>query len=178
MDLHEELLSTKTIYQGKVFDVQLDTVRLPDDKKVTREFVVHKQAVAILPIREDGTIVLVRQYRHCTKEALLEIPAGSIDDDEKPEEALQRELSEETGFIASSFSKLCAVYTTPGFTNEFTHFYVATGLIPEKRKGDDDEFIEVVMLPAPELQVMIRDGRIKDAKTVLAVCAYFLENKA
>jgi len=178
VDLHEKLVGSKSIYKGRVFDVQVDTVVLPDKKQVMREFVVHKQAVAILPIHDDGKIVLIRQYRHCTSEELLEIPAGSIDDGEKPEEALQRELAEETGFIAKKFTRLCSAYTTPGFTNEFTHFYVAKGLAPEERKGDDDEFIEVKTFTKDEVMVMIKNDTIKDAKTILALSYYYLNHPA
>lgn len=175
MSFKEQLMNSQTIYTGRVFDVSVDTVVLPNGKQTTREFVHHRQAVAILPIGNDGKIILIRQYRHCTGEELLEIPAGSIDDGEHSEEALQRELAEETGYIAGRYEKLCSAYTTPGFTNEFTHFYVAKDLSPHKRQGDDDEFIAVEPYSVGEVMVMIRQGAIKDAKTVLAI-AYYLQS--
>jgi ADP-ribose pyrophosphatase len=177
MDLHEKMLNSREIYKGRVFDVRLDTVTLPNGKEVTREFVVHRQAVAVLPIKNDGKIILIRQYRHCTGEELWEIPAGSIDEGEAPEDALQRELAEEIGYEAGKFHELCSAYTTPGFTNEYTHFYVAEELFPKKRKGDDDEFIEVKEFTKAEALVMISEGLIKDAKTVLAVSYYYLPKK-
>jgi ADP-ribose pyrophosphatase len=177
MDLYEKPVNSREIYKGRVFDVRLDTVTLPNGKEVNREFVVHRQAVAVLPVRNDGKLILIRQYRHCAGEELWEIPAGSIDDGEAPEAALQRELAEETGHEAGKFHKLCSVYTTPGFTNEYTHFYMAEELFPKKRKGNDDEFIEVKDFTKTEVLMMISKGLIKDAKTVLAVSYYYLTKK-
>ncbi|MBU0580640.1 MAG: NUDIX hydrolase [Candidatus Margulisbacteria bacterium] len=174
MKLKEKLIKSEKIYSGKILDLKLDTVELPNGKTTLRENVIHKQAVAVLPIQHNGKVILIKQYRHCTGEELWEIPAGSIDQEENIEKALQRELSEEIGFIAKKVHKLCAAYTTPGFTSEFTHFFVAEKLISKKIKGDDDEFIEAKEYTIEEIFKMIKNNKIKDAKTILAVSLYKL----
>lgn len=178
MELKEKLIRSKQIYSGKILNLKVDTVELPNGRTTEREFVEHKQAVAVLPIKKNGKIILIRQYRHCTGGDLLEIPAGSIDDGEDIENAVQRELAEEIGYIANKTKKICSVYTTPGFTSEYTHFFIAEELKKKKKEGDDDEFIVIEEYTENEVLQMIAENKIKDAKTVLAISYYLLNKRA
>ncbi|MFC1517213.1 NUDIX hydrolase [Candidatus Margulisiibacteriota bacterium] len=176
MDLREKLIKSEPAYKGKVIDLKLDTVELPSGKASLRECVIHEPTVAVLPIKDNGKIILIKQYRHCTEKELLEIPAGSIDKGESVEDTVQRELAEEIGYEADKLEKICEAFTTPGFTNEYMYFYVAKELKEKKKKGDEDEFIEVLEYTIAEVQKMIEKKEIIDAKTILAI-NYYLLNK-
>ena len=159
--------STK-VFSGRVFDVTVDTVR-EGDKTYVREVVHHRGSAVILPAFEDGTIALVRQYRHPTVKYLLELPAGGLDDGERPEEAAARELEEELGLVAGKFEKLCEFFVSPGFCAEKMWLYLATDLTETAPRPEDDEVIEVVRLPIRRALQMITDGEIEDAKTIIGL---------
>jgi len=169
MDLREKLIASKLLYDGKILKLRFDTVTLPDGKLSTREIVEHPGAVAIVPITADGRIVLVRQYRHAIGALMLEIPAGKLDPGEDPLTCAYRELEEETGYSAGSLRYLSSVYTTPGFTNEKIHLYVASQLSETKQKTDDDEFINVEVYTCTQVRSLIDEGEVCDAKTMLAL---------
>lgn len=169
MDLHEKLIESKLLYDGKILKLRFDTVTLPDGELSTREIVEHPGAVAIVPITADGRIVLVRQYRHAVGALMLEIPAGKLDPGEDPLTCAYRELEEETGYAAGSLRYLSSVYTTPGFTNEKIHLYVAGQLSEAKQRTDDDEFINVELYTCTEIRSLMDTGAICDAKTMLAL---------
>src|SRR5665647_443854 len=141
MDLTEKTLTTREIYSGRVIKVRVDTVSLPDGKQSIREVVEHAGAVAVVALDEDNNIIMVRQYRKPLDRVLTEIPAGTMEKDENPLLCAQRELEEETGFIAARWEKILSYYSAPGFTDEYLHVYLATGLSLGKTNPDPDEFI-------------------------------------
>ena len=163
-----EFLDSTKVFSGRVFDVTVDTVR-EGDKTYVREVVHHRGSAVILPAFEDGTIALVRQYRHPTVKYLLELPAGGLDDRERPEEAAARELEEELGLVAGKIEKLSEFFVSPGFCAEKMWLYLATDLTQTAPRPEDDEVIEMVRLPIKRALQMITDGEIEDAKTIIGL---------
>ena len=163
-----ELLDSKPAFSGRVFDVTVDTVR-EGDKTYVREVVHHSGSAVILPAFEDGTIALVRQYRHPARRYLLELPAGTLDDNERPEEGAARELEEELGLVAGRMEKLSEFFVSPGFCEEKMWLYLATELTETAQRLEEDEMIEVVRLPIDRVLQMITDGEIEDAKTIIGL---------
>jgi ADP-ribose pyrophosphatase len=167
--LTETKIESQRIFSGKILNVRLDRVLLPNGHESTREVVDHPGAVAIVPVTDDGRVILVRQYRYPVEEILLEIPAGKLDRDENPEDCARRELEEETGFIAGRLEKLTSFYTAPGFSNEKIHLYLARELVQVVQKLDGDEFIDVEFYSAAELKELVAANAVKDAKTLLGL---------
>jgi len=163
-----EFLDSTKVFSGRVFEVTVDTVR-EGDKTYVREVVHHRGSAVILPAFDDGTIALVRQYRHPTVKYMLELPAGGLDDRERPEEAAARELEEELGLVAGKLEKLSEFFVSPGFCAEKMWLYLATDLTETARRPEDDEVIEVVRLPIKRALQMITDGEIEDAKTIIGL---------
>jgi ADP-ribose pyrophosphatase len=163
-----EFLDSKQVFSGRVFDVTVDTVR-EGDKTYVREVVHHPGSAVILPAFDDGTIALVRQYRHPAVRYLLELPAGTLDDKETPEAGAARELEEELGLVAGRMEKLCEFFISPGFCEEKMWLYLATDLTETAQRLEDDELIEVVRLPIDRALQMITDGEIEDAKTIIGL---------
>ena len=161
-------LGSRTIYNGRIFDIRVDDIR-DGDIEYSREIIVHKGSAVIIPVFEDGTAALVRQYRHAAGEYLLEIPAGTLDAGEDPMVGAIRELEEEIGVRAARVRKLCEFYVSPGFLTEKMHLFIATGLTHVGQNLEDDEILTVERHPLPDLLQMISDGRIIDAKTMIAV---------
>lgn len=159
----------KIIHQGRVGVFGLETVTLPNGLEVTLEILRHPGAAAVLPLHEDGTVTLIRQYRHAGGGMIIEIPAGKLDPGESPEEAAGRELEEEAGLRAGKVLPLIALKTTPAFTDEVIHLYLATQLEPVPAAPEADEVIQVLRLPLSEALTWIRSGRITDGKTVVAL---------
>ena len=141
---------------------------------VTRDVVVHPGAVTILPVTDDGRVVLIRNYRYPTGGELLELPAGTLEPDEPPERCALRELEEETGYRAGRLEPLCEFYTTPGICTERMWVYVATGLTKTRQNLQGHEEISVDVIDGDEVRRMLRDGQIEDGKTVAALGLYFL----
>ncbi len=167
-------LDSRRIYTGRVVRLDVDTVRFPDGSTGQLELIRHPGAAAIVPCASDPpgadpTILLIRQYRYATGGELWEIPAGTLDPGEDPEVCARRELLEETGVTAARLQRLTSIWTTPGFTNEVIHLYLATGLTMGEPSRERDEFIEVVPQPLSRVLALIRDGEIRDAKTVAAI---------
>jgi ADP-ribose pyrophosphatase len=169
------------VYKGPVFNLYEDDVELPDGRVVRRSRVEHRPTIGVVPYIGDGQIVLIRQHRHAVGASLIEIPAGTMDKgNESPEECVQRELAEEAGFRAGRLVKLFGGYLVPGYADEFMHFYLAFDLIEAPLPPDEDEFIETMTCPLSDALRMIRDGRIVDSKTALALLLaadYLRENK-
>src|SRR5437660_2371281 len=161
-------VASTNVSSGRVFDVPVDTVR-EGDKNYVREVVHHRGSAVILPSFDDGTIALVRQYRHPTVKYLLELPAGGLEDRERPEEAAARELEEELGLVAGKLEKLCEFFVSPGFCAEKMWLYLATDLTETAPRPEDDEVIEVVRLPIRRALQMITQGEIEDAKTIIGL---------
>ncbi len=173
MDLKEEILKTDMLYEGKVFSVEKRLILLPNHKKATRDVVITKNAVGILPITEDGKIILVKQYRSGPMKELLEIPAGKIEEGEDPLMAARRELQEEIGFDSDQMRFLTSVYVSPGILNEKIILYAATDLKASRLENDEDEFIEVFSFTKEEILDKIKKGYVEDAKKEAALFAYF-----
>ena len=166
-DLHERIVTEDTAWQGYIFDVNRLRVELPDGRPAARDVVRHPGAVAIVALTDDGRICLVRQYRTALDRVTVEVPAGKLDPGEDPLECARRELLEETGMEAQQMAFLTTIATGVGFCDELIHVYMATGLSFAKSDPDADEFINVDLVPLPELIDAVLDGRIEDAKTVV-----------
>lgn len=169
--LNETTLSTESIFKGKVISLQVDTVQLPDGNQATREVVKHPGAVSVLAVH-DGRLLLVDQFRQPMGRCELEIPAGKLEKGEDPMEAAKRELQEETGYTCGKIEPLHSFYTSPGFADEIIHLYIASDLQKGKMSLDEDEFLEVYEATLEECEAYIAEGRIADAKTILAVYAW------
>lgn len=167
--LTEKLLDTKLVFTGKFLRVRYDQVLLPDGKKATREVVEHPGAVAIVPLLPDFRVVFVKQYRYAVNDLLLEIPAGKLECGEEPTNCALRELKEETGFSAANIKKIAGFYTTPGFSNEFLHLFLANDLFFTEQHLDEDEFISIESYCPEQIQQLVKNGRICDAKTLLGL---------
>jgi ADP-ribose pyrophosphatase len=147
----------------------VDRIVEPDGKVWSKEIVIHSGAVCVVALLDDGNLVLVRQYRHAAGQELLEICAGGLNPGEDPVEAAIRELEEETGYRAAKMVERARFWTTPGFTTEFMFLYEATGLVKTQTNPDEDESIEVEIVTPHEALLMIDDGRIQDAKSILGL---------
>ncbi len=169
MKHEEKTLTSSAVFQGKLVKLHVDTVLLPDGSQAQREIVQHPGAVAMVPLLPSGEVVLVRQYRHAARKALLEIPAGTLEPDEDPRIAAERELQEEIGYKPGTLVALGGEYTAPGYTTEFIHLYLATDLVESHLPQDADESIEVVTLPFDEALRRARHGEIPDGKTRLGL---------
>ncbi len=160
--------STKSIYKGKIFDIRIDSIR-DGEVEYDREIIDHRGSAVIVPVYQDETIGLVRQYRHAAKEFLLEIPAGSLENGEEPEICAARELEEEVGVTADKIEKISEFYVSPGFLTEKMFVYLATGLTQTQQNLEIDEIIELERMSFPEAFELIRNGGIEDAKTIIGL---------
>ncbi len=177
--IEEKTAEKSILYSGKIINLRKDTAILPDGSRAVREVVEHPGGVSVVPITEDGMIILVEQFRYPYMEATLEIPAGKRDSrDEDPLECGKRELGEETGAVAERYTSLGVLYPTPGYCDEVIHMFAATGLGFGKSHPDSDEFLNTVQIPLERVVDMILSGEIKDAKTQAAVLkAYIMIQK-
>jgi len=167
-------LATRRVYAGRVVRLDVDTVRFPDGSTGELELIRHPGAAAVVPCLTDPkgadpTILMIKQYRYAAGGSLWEVPAGTLDPNEAPDACARRELLEETGVTAERLEPLSAILTTPGFTNEVIHLFMASGLRQGTAAPERDEFIEVVPRPLSEVLAGIRDGEIRDAKTMVAI---------
>ncbi len=171
-DHKEETLQTETIHRGRSFNFQKRTVRLSSGKTITREIVDHPGSVAIIPLLDKETVIMVKQYRNAAEKILLEVPAGTLNYNEYPEECAKRELLEETGYYPQTLKKLIAAYTTPGYSSEKMHIYVATQLTKKIQTPEEDETINISMVRLRDIKQMIIDGEIEDLKTVCSILMF------
>lgn len=167
-------INTKRAYTGRVISLDIDHVRFPDGSEGELEMVRHPGASAVIPFLsdphgEDPQILLIRQYRYAADGYMYEIPAGTLEGNEDPAECARRELLEETGCTAERVERLTTIYTTPGFTDERIHLYMATGLTRGDSRTEKDEFIEVEAKSLSDILMMIEEGEINDAKTLVAI---------
>jgi ADP-ribose pyrophosphatase len=171
--LVEKRVRKNRVYEGKALDFCVDDVELPDGGKATREYLDHPGAVGVVPLLPNGDVVLVRQYRYPVEEVTLELPAGKFDKGSKESimACVKRELREETGYTAKKFTELIEYWPTCAFANELLHLFVAEDLTPGELSPDEDEFIEKVELPFEDALALIREGKIKDSKTVIGLLA-------
>ena len=166
---------TRRIFKGRVVTLDIDTVTLPNGATIELEMIHHPGAAAVVPMKEDGTVILIRQYRHAAGGYIYEIPAGKLHPGEDPKLCAARELQEEIGYRADSLELLTSVLTTPGFTDEVIHIYKGTGLTKGKQDLDHDEVIEIVELPLEKALAQIFDGTIRDGKTIVGLQTAYLQ---
>ena len=167
----KKILSSETVFQGKVFDVRVDQVELEAGHVARVDLVVFSGAVTLVPIDDHGDLVLVRQYRHPAGEELIEFPAGTLEPGEEPQACALRECQEEIGMRPGKLTSLAEIYLAPGYSTERNHIFLATDLTPSTLPQDEDEEISLVTYSPQALGRQISDGRIRDAKTI---AAYYL----
>lgn len=168
-EMREETVESEFVYRGRIINLRLDKVRLSDGRETLREIVEHPGAAAVVPILPDGKVVLVRQYRKAVEEVLLEIPAGKLEEGESPEVCVMRELEEETGFRAGKIRRILEYFPSPGFSDECIHLFEATELQEGRKNLQPDELMETVSLSVSEIAKLIKEGKIKDSKTIIGV---------
>ena len=167
----------KPIYKGTVVTLNVDTVRLPNGHTIDLEVIRHPGASAVVPMKEDGTVVLIRQFRHAANGFIYEIPAGKLHPKEDPLDCAARELEEEIGYKAGRFELLSSIFTAPGFADEVIHIYLATGLTIGTQNLDQDEVLEVVEMPLREAISKIEAGTIRDGKTIVGLQAVYIRQE-
>jgi len=163
-----KIVNSQKVFDGRVVKVTVDTVS-EGDLTYQREVVHHPGSAVIVPVHDDGTVSLVRQYRHPTVRYLLEVPAGTLSDGERPEAGAARELEEELGLVAEHLEKLAEFFVSPGFLEEKMWVYLATGLSQGKAQPDEDEVLDIIRLPMEDALEMISSGEIQDAKTIIGL---------
>ncbi len=177
MDLKEKKVSSTTVYEGKVIRVNEDIVKCPNDHLATREVVRRVEAACVLPILDDGRIVMERQYRYPFDEILFELPAGKCDYGEDHRITALRELEEETGYHAHKLTYLGKIYPTCGYSDEVIHLYLAQALEKRETHWDENEVLEITTFSLAEVKEMILNGKIVDAKTICAISLYLLGSR-
>jgi ADP-ribose pyrophosphatase len=169
MDLKETRLDTAVMYEGSFMEVHKDRVRLPDGTESSREYITHPGAVTVLALLDNGNLVLERQFRYAPQREFIELPAGKIDHGEDTLLTAQRELLEETGYVANEWTHLATTWPCIGYADERMEYFLARGLSHEGRKLDDGEYLEVFELSLAEALDWIRQGRINDSKTIVGL---------
>ena len=175
MDLHlkEIQVDSELAYDGHFLKVHRDKVRLPDGKHSSREYIKHPGAVVVLPVFDDGRVLLERQFRYPLHDVFIEFPAGKIDPGEDPLDCAKRELVEETGYTARDWQFVCTIHNAIAYSDEHLDIFIARGLTPGVSKLDDGEFLETFTATVPEMLEWVRTGRITDVKTVIG--SFWLE---
>jgi ADP-ribose pyrophosphatase len=168
-DLKEDKISSTQIFSGKLIDLYLDNVRLPNGKQSTREWLDHPGAVCLVPILNNGDILLIRQFRYGPRDEFIEIPAGKLDKNEEPLKCGLRELEEETGYKSNKLTFLTNIHPAIGFSNEKMWMYLAEELELSEKKLDDDEFLELLPTPLNVALEWVFSGKITDVKTIIGI---------
>lgn len=178
MDTHlkEARVDGALAFDGDFLKVQRDTVRLPDGKTTTREYIRHPGAVVILPVFDDGTVLLERQFRYPNNQVFIEFPAGKIDPGEAPLDCAKRELVEETGYTARDWQFVCTIHNAIAYSDEHLEIYLARGLVAGNANLDEEEFLETITASVDEMLAWVKDGKITDVKTVIG--AFWLDKLA
>ena len=164
------MAETKEIYTGRIIRVTVEDVTLPNGRSTRLELVRHPGASAVVPLREDGRVLLIHQFRHAVGGYLYEVPAGTLSPGETPEACARREVEEEVGHRAGRLESLGSIVTAPGFCNEVIHLFLATELTVTKQSLDHDEVLRVVEMGFDEAMAKIQDNTIRDAKSIAALC--------
>jgi ADP-ribose pyrophosphatase len=168
--MNYKLFKSQILYKGKVFDHQVDEIEYDSGNKGIREVAVHPGGAVVIPIKADGKVILVKQFRYPLQKTLIELPAGKLEKGEDPLVCATRELEEETGYKAKEIKKLGAIYTAPGYCTEILHIYSAKGLTPGNHNREEGEFgMEILELTMGEIEKMIASGEINDAKTIVGI---------
>ena len=167
---------SEIIFKGKVFDLQVDEIEYDSGNKAVREVALHPGGAVILPVKEDGKFIMVKQFRYPFQKFMLELPAGKLEKGEDPQKCAERELTEETGYNAESISKLGSIATTPGFCSEVLHIYLAENLTPGRHNREEGEYgMETIEYTLNEIEEKIMSGEIIDSKTICGI--HFYKNK-
>jgi len=171
--MNYKVVEKKKIFEGVVFDIQVDKIIYDSGNESVREVVVHNGGAVVLPITDEGKLILVKQFRYPFQKFLIEAPAGKLEKDEDPYECATRELTEETGYTSAKITKLGEIYTTPGFCDEILHLYLATDLTAGDHNREEGEYgMEVFEYSISEVDEMIKNGEIVDAKTIAIIYHY------
>jgi ADP-ribose pyrophosphatase len=173
----EETLSSERIYKGRAVGLRVDTIRMPSGRKTTREIVEHGDCVAIIALDDEDNILLEEQFRKPVEKKLLEIPAGGIEPGESVEDCVRRELREEVGFLPQKLERLGGFYSSPGYSTEYLHLYLATELISSPLEAEDSESIKVVRVPLGQIRGLITSGEICDAKSIAGLFIFLEQRK-
>ena len=174
----EETLSSQLVYDGRAVKLRVDTVRMPGGRETAREIVEHSDCVAIVALDEDDNVLLVNQFRKAVGKELLEIPAGGIDPGEDAEEAVRRELREETGYLPRKLKQLGGFYSAPGYCTEYLHLYLVNDLVHSPLNAEDTEAIRLVRMSLEQALDLIRSGDICDAKSIAGLLTFLKYRKA
>lgn len=169
MIVEEKTISSERIYEGNILNLRRDKVVVKDDNTSYREIIEHDGAVVIAAITPDGKVPMVKQYRKAAEKAVLELPAGKLEENEDPKEAALRELKEETGYTASTVDYVNSFYSSIGYSEELLHLYIARDLTPGETDFDDNEAIDIYEYTLDELISMVMDQSIEDAKTIVGI---------
>ncbi|SFK02465.1 ADP-ribose pyrophosphatase [Halobacillus dabanensis] len=174
----EKTYESETIYKGKIVQLDIDSVTLPDGQTSKRELIRHPGAVAVIALTEEGKMVCVEQYRKPMEKSIVEIPAGKLEPNEAPKPCALRELEEETGYTSDDLEFVTSFYTSPGFADEIVHLYFTDKIRPleNQPEGDEDEFVELIELTVEEAEALEKEERIHDAKTAYAILYLKLRN--
>lgn len=164
-----DLLSSEVIHKGRAITLRVDDLRTPDGRTVKYDIIQHHGSVIIIPVDENGDVYFVRQYRHAAEAEMLELPAGTLEPGEAPEVCAAREVREETGMQAASVKEIGSFYLAPGYSTEFMHVFLATGLSHNPLQADDDEFLSVETLSLADALKLAATGGLKDAKSLAAL---------
>ncbi|MDE5862243.1 MAG: NUDIX hydrolase [Ruminococcus sp.] len=169
MHLQEKTITSDTVYEGRIFTIVHDTAELENGETAIRDVLLHSGGVCVIPVTDKNEIFMVKQFRYPFREVTTEIPAGKLEKGESHYECGRRELVEETGFTCTEYIYLGEIYPTPAYNTEIIHVYLARGLNLKEQNLDDDEFLDVEKIPLTQAVEMVMDGRIKDAKTQIAI---------
>lgn len=164
-----DLLGSEFIYQGRAIALRVDNLRTPDGHTVKYDIIEHHGSVVLVPVDENGNIYFVRQYRHPAEQEMLELPAGTLEPGEAPELCAAREIREETGMEAANIREIGSFYLAPGYSTEFMHVFLATGLKHNPLEADADEFLSLETIPVAEALKQAENGQIADAKSLAAL---------
>ncbi|MCH8039885.1 MAG: NUDIX hydrolase [Nitrospinae bacterium] len=167
----------KSIFKGRIIDLSVETVTLPNGATAELEIITHPGAAAVVPMKDETTVVMIRQYRHAVGGFIYEIPAGKLHPGEDPRECAVREVEEEIGYKVGNLEPLLSFFTTPGFTNEVIHIFLGKDLQPGTQDLGADEVLEVLEMPIDKAIALIKEGTIRDGKTIIGLQMAYLQLK-